>query len=82
MLAAVPAGELSAGAAVAARWRMRREGPQGEGGGLASWAQRAGPTEKQGLPAARRAGAAAGTLAVQPFLVPAQGRQQLSHQGQ
>ena len=67
MLVAVPAGKLEAGAAVTAWWRMRREGAQGEGGGLGSWAQCAGPTENQGLLVARRAGAAAGTLECSPF---------------
>jgi len=36
-------------------------GPQGEGEGLGSWAECAGPAANQGLPVARRAGAAAGT---------------------
>ena len=81
MLAAVPAGELAAGAAVTARGRMRREGPQGEGGGLGSWAQCAGPTENQGLLVARRAGAAAVTLECSPRIVPARGQREPSHQG-
>ena len=38
VLAAVPAGKLEAGAAFSAGQRMRAEGPQGEGGGLGSWA--------------------------------------------
>ena len=45
---------LVAEAAVTAWGRMRREGPQGEGGGLGSGAQCAGPTENRGLLLARR----------------------------
>lgn len=82
MLSAVPAGELAAGVAVSAGKRMKAECPQGEGGGLGSWALCVGPTENQGSLLARRAGAAAGTLESRPRIVPAQGQQEPRHQGQ
>lgn len=55
---------------------MRTEGPQGEGAGLGSWAQHAGPTENQGSLVARSTGAAAGTLECHPRIIPAQGQQE------
>ena len=82
VLSAVPAGKLEAGAAVSAGQRVRAEGPQGEGGGLASWAPCVCPRENQGWLVARRAGAAAGTLECHPRLVPARGQQEPSQQGQ
>lgn len=82
VLSAVPAGELAAGVAVSAGKRMKAECPQGEGGGLGSWAPCVGPIENQGSLLARRAGAAAGTLESRPRVVPAQGQQEPRRQGQ
>ena len=83
VLSAVHRGKLEAGVAVSAGQRMRAEGPQGEGGRLGSWVPYVGSTERTrarwwpgGLELLL--GHWSATLGI----LPAQGQQEASHQGQ